>query len=113
MSKLFKLVFIGYHFLDSLARNQKNLFGVVNPAGVERMLNSVLVGVVVGQFVKVVPGQPALPVFFDPVGVALFDEPHGPLGVPYSLPVIVDAGDGRNHQIEVISAVVIFWFILC
>src|SRR6056297_1148123 len=113
MSKLFKLVFIGHHLLYSLARNQKKLFGVVNTAGVEGVLNSVLVGIVIGQLVKVVPGQPALSVFFNPVGVALFDEPYGPLGVSHPFAVIVDAGNSRNHQVEVITAVVIFWFILC
>lgn len=112
MSKLCKLVFIGYHFLDSLTRNQEKLFGVVNPAGVEGVLNSVLVGVVVSQFVKVVPCQPALSVFFNPVGVALLDEPYGAFGIPNPFAVIVDAGYCGDHEIEVVAAVVIFWFIL-
>src|SRR6056297_3547026 len=113
MSESFKLVFIGYHFLDSIAQNQKNLFGVVNPAGVEGVLDAILIGVVVGQFIKVIPGQSALPVFLNPVGVALFDESYGPLGVSYTFAVIVDTGNCGNHEVEVVAAVVIFWFILC
>ncbi len=113
MSKLFKHNFIGYHLLDSLTQNQKKLFGVVNPACIKGMLDTILIRVEIGQFIKVVPCQSALSVFFNPVGVTLFDEANSPLGVSYTFAVVVNTGNSGNHEVEVVAAVVIFWFILC
>lgn len=91
---------------------QERLPGVVVESDFVGVLDPVFARIVACQFKKVVPGHLALSLVIDPVGMALFDQADDTFGVLDPVTLLVDSGQGFDHQIQVESAVVISRFSL-